>query len=219
MWTSADGETWQRSSHVPEVFGGEGDQLLRAVVPWEGGLVAVGTDGINPQVLILRSPDGVVWDRAGEADPKLRSGAGVEMRGLVAWKGLLVAVGFDRSSNGVAVWRSADAEEWERMPTPRPGSETIEEINGIAPFGEGLVAVGSVQVLGHTDAAVWESSDGSHWELVQLLSEMDDHHNDRQMWAVTPWGAAGLVAVGQTHGCTATGPCDGWADAAVWRFP
>lgn len=218
VWTSADGETWQRSPHVPELFGGEGDQLLRAVSPWEGGLVAVGTDGINPQVLIVRSPDGAVWERAGEADPSLGSSAGVEMRGLVAWKGLLVAVGFDMSSNGVAVWRSEDAQEWERVPTPVPGSDTIQELYGITSFGEGLVAVGSVQLLGYTDAAVWESSDGSQWALVQLLSEVDDHHNDRQMWAVAPWGG-GLVAVGQTHGCTATGPCDGLPDAAVWRFP
>jgi hypothetical protein len=44
VWTSFDGLTWSRVPHDELVFGGEGDQIIRAVTIGGPGLVAVGTD-------------------------------------------------------------------------------------------------------------------------------------------------------------------------------
>lgn len=42
VWISADGSTWSRVPHDPEVFGGNGMQQAFSIAAWDGGVVAVG---------------------------------------------------------------------------------------------------------------------------------------------------------------------------------
>jgi hypothetical protein len=42
VWTSADGSTWSRVPHDPEVFGLRGMQQACSIAAWDGGVVAVG---------------------------------------------------------------------------------------------------------------------------------------------------------------------------------
>jgi hypothetical protein len=220
VWTSSDGEAWQRViPGDPTVFGGAGDQILNSVTAWEGGLVAVGSDSTERIPIAVRSADGIAWERVGLEDADLTGQVGAEMRDVIVWDNHLIAVGVD--VNGIAEWLSSDGREWDRV-----GAEVVDSgqgefwLHAATDFDGALVAVGMAKFFdqpGGSNGGVWTAEQGPELTLSYQLSESDDYHSDREIWALTPWGG-GLIAVGETYGCTPTGPCDGNSDAAVWRF-
>ena len=58
VWTSADGEGWQRVAHDESVFGGSGEQSMTGAVVWNDDLVIVGytdRDGFDAAVWVASS--------------------------------------------------------------------------------------------------------------------------------------------------------------------
>jgi actin-like ATPase involved in cell morphogenesis len=207
VWTSTDGTGWDRVPHDEARFGGEGSQLMSAVVPGGPGLVAVGYDHVgNLDAAVWTSSDGTTWTRV--PDDAVFGGSGDQvMNRAVAGGPGLVAVGFD-TNGGVqaAVWTSADGMSWLRVP-PDPSVFGGGRIRSVAAGGPGLVAVGFDQSGEDEDAAVW-ILEGQEWTRVEHDEAVFGGAGDQQMATVTT-GGPGLVAVGfDTSG--------GDSDAAVW---
>ncbi len=84
------------------------------------------------------------------------------------WDGF-VAGGFDTSSGDRdgSIWTSEDGRKWRRMTPGQPlEGAGDQQINSIANFAGEAVAAGTDSSTGDPDAALWRSSDGSHWESV-----------------------------------------------------
>ncbi len=62
VWVSTDGLVWERLPHDEEVFGGEGDQIMRSVVQTTEAVVVVGESAGHATVWV--SDDGRQWTRA-----------------------------------------------------------------------------------------------------------------------------------------------------------
>ena len=108
----------------------------------------------------------------------------------------LVAVGNDFSGDEsvAAVWTSPDGITWTRVQDEAVLGGEFLQMLGVTAGGPGLVAVGTNQVGGDSNAAVWTSPDGITWTRVQ----------DEAVFAAEGWlevlgvtvGGPGLVAVG-----------------------
>jgi hypothetical protein len=213
VYVTADGVTWERVPHDEAVFGGPGDQEMRAVTVWPGGLVAVGQDGDRGAV--WTSADGLTWERVpDEAGVFGDVSAPREVWGVAAGGPGLVAVGWDESLDGAAaVWTSADGFTWERVPHDEAvfGGNGFQPMQAVARGGPGLVAVGWDGSGGAEDAkkaAVWTSTDGLTWERVADNEGVLGGPNKQAMYAVAA-GGPGVVAVGWENS-------GGDEDAAVW---
>ena len=56
VWTSSDGQSWQRVEHHEQTFGGDGWQKMSSVVAGGPGLVAVGNDHGRGAAAVWTSP-------------------------------------------------------------------------------------------------------------------------------------------------------------------
>jgi hypothetical protein len=159
VWTSADGSTWTRVPDDGTLFGGPGDQSMRAVTAGGPGLVAVGYDTSTDEVgaAVWTSPDGLSWTRIPSTLEVFDGSDARGMWGVTADGDGLVAVG--AVGNGSAIWESADGSVWTRVPQ-NDGEFDADGgvIHGIAHAGPGLVAAGQEYLSGDPDAAVWVKS-------------------------------------------------------------
>ena len=116
VWTSGDGELWERVSDPDEVFGGAHDQGMSGVVGTSSLIVAVGLDGA-PQAgenqtqqdldaAVWTSRDGRSWIRLPNVDEVFGGAGEQEMKDAAAAGGVVVAVGEDRAGGDAdaAVW-------------------------------------------------------------------------------------------------------------------
>ena len=131
--------------------------------------------------------------------------------GFVAVGGSDIWFGND-AANDAAVWTSVDGLTWSRVPHDEgvfsaPGW-AILLMRSVVVGGPGLVAVGSVEVRGERDAAVWTSVDGLVWSRVPHDEAVFGGPDSQTMFEVVA-GGPGLVAVGQD------GTMDDYA-GAVW---
>jgi hypothetical protein len=214
VWTSADGATWTRVAHVPEVFGSVGFTSMFSVTTGGPGLVAVGFQRIADDLeagAIWTSPDGVTWTRVA-ADPTVVGGAttSVLLNAVAAAGPGLVAGGIERIGDDfdVAVLTSPDGVTWTRLPPvpdfSGPGGQFLRDLTA---GGPGVVGVGRVDTgdLSTGTAAVWVSPDGLAWSRVaDDPAVFGGNGSYASMEAVTV-GGPGLVAVG-----------DGSAIVPVW---
>jgi hypothetical protein len=119
-----------------------------------------------------------------------------------------VAGGWDSSGGDpdAAVWVSVDGETWEAVEDEAFGGVGPQAIGGIHNTGKSLVAVGSDEAGGDSDAAVWLSDDARDW--TRVVDDALGGPGDQAMIRVK--GAQGrYVGVGfDTSG--------GDPDAAVW---
>jgi len=198
---SEPGITWTRIPHNNEVFGGEGDQRITAVVAGGPGLVAVGWD--DDAAAVWTSPDGLRWDRVNDAGSFEGPGS-FGMRAVTQGGPGLVGVGFAGigTESDAAVWVSTDGRSWDRVESEVLGGEFAQEMNAIAVDNGTLVA-------GGWDGgfwAMWTSPDGLIWERddPEVFSEDYLLVND-----VLPSGP-GFIAVGEA------GAGYGETSAAVW---
>jgi serine/threonine protein kinase len=156
VWTSPDGYAWDRVP--PETLQAPGHQIMKAVAPIAGGLVAVGRDRNKRSVkpAVWTSDDGVHWDP--EANPATLRGPGYgEMTGVIPFRGGLIAVG-DAGTRGdpdAAVWLSKDGSTWEPSESEDLTGPGTQEIKSILVFHRMLVAVGIDEASNDGDAAVW----------------------------------------------------------------
>lgn len=175
VWTSQDGQSWQRVPHDPDVFGLGGRMV--DVEQYDGRIVSVGLtcDSSECSAAGWTSTDGLTWTRDwyGEAN--------AEPLGMAA-DGPLVVVGTERLSDGntiAAVWTSESAGEWSRVPHDNEvfGANTswfdiaITSVTGTPGFeGVGFVAIGWVTTEERV-GQVWTSPDGFRWSVGAQLSE------------------------------------------------
>jgi hypothetical protein len=187
----------------PEPVVGPG-LLTRTVLPFEGGLVAVGSeqDGVTIRAAAWWSADGNAWERTILDGPKRGY---TEMRDVVAIPGGLVAMGprgkdpCTGSGEGevrceptsIAVWRSIDGRTWERVDTR--GTIGRGAVSTLAAGPLGVLAVG---VDRHGVATTWRSPDGMAWTATSLTGDGFDRAQVNDV-AVAP---DGWVMVGSTGG-------------------
>jgi hypothetical protein len=152
-WTSTDGLAWSRVPHDATVFGGPWVNM-HAVIAGGPGFVAVGSGPVTPSELdgeeppwvawVWTSTDGTTWQRVPHDDQVFSENT--SMNDVASIGNALVAVGgahdggFD--DEHAAVWTSNDGIEWRRIPHD---DEVFgyNAMNGVAAFGDGLIAVGN----------------------------------------------------------------------------
>ena len=143
-------------------FQGPGNQKIRRIVPFSGGMLAVGLDGLDGAV--WRSADGLAWTQAESTG--LEAPGTEEILGAAELGKRLVAVGTSSlsatESDGIA-WFSSEGLEWERVTHAPFGGHGRQEIIRVTDGGPGVVAVGR----DGAGAGVWVSEDGAAWEEVQ----------------------------------------------------
>jgi serine/threonine-protein kinase len=213
-WVFSGGQ-WQAATAGLQASGYE--KMNRATEGLNGQIVAVGTAGPGySDSGVPLATDPAVWTSSDGGSTWARTEAGVfvadgyqEMRGVVAFGEGLVAVGYDVKD--AAVWRFEDDVWWQVAAKPdlAVGDGLVElDMRDVAGWQGGLVAVGDVRTSGgERDGAVWLSSDGESWTLVEAAAFGGS--GDQQILSVVT-GSFGIVAVG----CSG---CDGSAaQPVVW---
>ncbi|MBA2571202.1 MAG: hypothetical protein H0V04_08490 [Chloroflexi bacterium] len=181
IWTSGDGEDWQRAPLEGEAALGR----VAAITTGGPGLVAVGSHCCPDRAAVWVSADGTGWSRVADQD----AFAGAAMTAVTSWAGGLVAVGCDAEleCSGPAIWLSGDGQAWERVEI---GNELgTAYLGDVTASGSVLVAVGAPDPAGPAPGAILVSLDGQVWTAADV-----------------PRGAISLagVAAGRT-GVVATG--------------
>jgi hypothetical protein len=201
VWTSPDGVTWTRVPHDEAVFGGTGSQAMNSVVAGGPGLVAVGNDVSADRwdAAVWTSPDGLSWTRVPHDEAVFGGTGSQRMNSVVAGGPGLVAVGLDSSGydSAAVVWTSPDGLTWTRIPHNVAvfGGAGWQRMNSVVAGGPGLVAIGSDESGGDTDAAAWTSPDGLTWTRVPHDEAVFGGTGSQEMMSVVA-GGPGLVAIG-----------------------
>jgi hypothetical protein len=163
VWTSPDGEAWTRVASEPSMAhsGGEvtGWATMFDIAPYAQGLVAVGRDvwvtgnsrasvRVHQGAAVWLSADGLSWRRAVDVD----TFAWPDMHAVtVVGDGMLVAGGGSGAYESAGTWTSQDrGDTWVGHPN-EDRLFSVGTIQGLAVFGDNVLAVGSVG----GDAAVW----------------------------------------------------------------
>ena len=213
VWTSQDGLSWQRTADDPTVFGDGDGQVMISVTAGGPGLVAVGRDGPreSSSAAVWTSTDGLSWQRIAPDPPVFGEGEGQVMNAVTAGGPGLVAVGEAGARDAVAVWTSADATSWQRVPHDPAvfGGGGEQDMTAVTTGGPGLVAVGYEGETGASSAAVWTSEDGLSWHRIVHDPAVFGASGRQAMRTVTV-GGPGLVAVGHDRDRDA---------AAAWTSP
>jgi hypothetical protein len=154
-WLSTDGLNWRPATGSDEMRG----QMIDAVET-DAGLFAVGGVPGADSAGFWRSTDGgETWERIG---------GDVEHAFLwaIAEGGPgLVATGWRRNPEpDLAIWTSADGEDWTLAPDPE-GFRGFEGVDIVNHDGTLIVAGRSVATAG---ARIWTSTDGLDWRAVEL---------------------------------------------------
>jgi len=190
--------TWARIDS-PVLTGGGGEWATSMSVV-NGVIYVVGADWpdeADPDAIILRSEDGITWERFD--DPSVFGGPGSQNIFGVAYRdGVTVAVGLDctedESACPAAVWTSEDdGHTWVRLPHQEAfPMGPWERMLAVTATESGFVAVGD---------EVWTSPNGRDWTMTQ---ELPDFH---MMWDVVATPDL-IVGVGQRW--------DNGSEAAIW---
>jgi hypothetical protein len=162
-WTSRDGLTWTRSTHVA----GARDAYMEAVTLSGPGFVAVGTQarGATSDAAIWTSTDGVGWSRVPLSEGFKYASASA----VVVFGAGLVATGESYPGQGgspAAVWSSTNGREWRRENTDefqRPTGSFSGNALGV--IGDRLILSGSQGGIcaGVCRREIWTSEDGARW--------------------------------------------------------
>ena len=220
VWTSVDGLTWTRVPHDEAVFGGSCPQNsygtncsqgMYAVVAGGPGLVAVGYEssdvGMEENAAVWTSVDGLTWRRVPHDEAVFGGSDAQWVSGVAAAGPGVVAVGYDASDRGAAVWTSTDGLAWTQVPYDESVFGSLQ-LGAVAAAGPGLVAVGSDSSGGDPDAAVITSVDGLTWNRVPHDESIFGGPGWQEMYGVAATGL-GVVAVGHDRSG------DDW-DAVAW---
>jgi hypothetical protein len=122
---------------------------MHAVTVGGPGFVAVGGGPLTPWDLegeeptwaawVWTSTDGTTWQRVPHDDDVFS--ANTTMNDVVAIGDTLVAVGGEHDDEHAAAWTSTDGIQWKRVPHD-DAVFGYSAMNGVAAYGDGLVAVG-----------------------------------------------------------------------------
>ena len=171
VWTSPDGNSWNRVPHDAAVFGGDRAHWITDLAAGDGGFVAVGSNGRDG--MVWTSTDGNVWERVSETE-SLTGDGWINMLAVTYGPGGYVAVGYESEPDNEAMidtgvaWVSPDGLAWERI-----DSElfTLAMLEGITITDSGYVAVGLDWRPAPLHAGVWVSPDGRGWSQIDVADE------------------------------------------------
>jgi hypothetical protein len=213
IWTSPNGVDW---TSVDEPEAKLDDAELSWITTDGSTLLAIGArrpgDGaVGPPPVVWSSSDGGTWRRVADSPPVL---ADVGVRSLAGHDGRFLVLGVDRGGNGRLV-STTDGVEWTRIETDAFGND---EINTIAPYRGGWIAVGAQHSVEPpapgrrpTSARAWWSADGTTWARAAVAE-------GPALTNVYP-GAAGVFGIGSPDcgGCVSSANL--WAgDGRGWRL-
>lgn len=189
FWTSPDGMAWQPITDDAAAFA---NSEVRAITPFQGGFVAVGSVGSVQQrtgAVAWVSPDGVAWTRVD--DPAFVGGEAVSV--APGPSGGLVAVGYQVDRRVAVAWTSPDGRHWTRAPDEpsREHSGGFAWMTDVLSVGDVAIAVGDVQGLQRGTAVSWVTHDGLTWQ--QSISA--PVQEGAEFYAIAPNGD-GALAVG-----------------------
>lgn len=227
IWVSGNGTTWTMVATEAEVFRGcstwddfpseeQCDTSVSSVVSDGTIAIAVGKDAGG--TVIWRSQDPAEWERVASSDQDEALAGEVWIDRLYSLPSGFVALGgycegdSEVFACGVAVWASADATTWTRVPDP--GSLFIgEAYSTFFPSGatrwndELLMFVVACDAEGHCPVRAFVTSDGIDWSPYPLDPEV---FGEQGPTAVTSLGS-GLVAVGAQYD-----PFGDWVTNVMW---
>jgi len=160
VWTSDDGQTWERVPHDPAVFASTTgmDVVMLDVAAGESGLVAVGserdhhgaglwwTGGERPAV--WTSPDGTAWERITLDDETFGTTRSISAVAASA-TGFVAAGPIFADSGPVTIWTSPDGISWQAVASFEAGYAL-----SIIEAGPGMAAAGGILDVDF-HAAVW----------------------------------------------------------------
>ena len=163
VWRSGDGLAW---TSVPDAGVGGG---MDAIVQSTDVYIAVGLG--KSRAAVWTSSNGRAWTEVADkplfhARRKTEAPHWIEMNGVAAGHGVVVAVGMDGpygdGSNSVRGWWSLDGRTWSEATVERALSG---QVFGVTSTPDGFLATGpsgSESCLG----GIWESADGRAWTCV-----------------------------------------------------
>lgn len=160
VWTSADGLRWDRIPDSPALH----DLRLRAVAAdgRSGGVIAMGENLVGSIGAVLRSRDGIAWQRPVPDGSFGRPGIQVRLYGVTVTtaRGLVVGgVVNEGIQYGVAgIWSSPDGASWTLEPTSEMLSDG--EINALVAHGTQVLGLGDRGAPDAYVATVWQSPAG-----------------------------------------------------------
>jgi hypothetical protein len=158
------GTTWR---YVAPPGTGTGEMF--DVAAGGGRLVAVGWsgDGGAHQPAVWTSTDGGAWSAVAPS-PDLKAEGLVELTTVVAATGGgFLATGVDRKTDkdaDVALFRSPDGAQWRREKADGLDGPGTQQVQRLAAFPGGYVAVGAALTGARLGPAVWTSGDGLRWQ-------------------------------------------------------
>jgi len=183
---------------------------MNAIAATADGFVAGGDAG--GRAAFWWTPDGLSWTRVAD-DPSFgasSSGANVQVVGIAAREGSMVAVGMQQAGGDspptVLAWRSSDGRAWTPASVERA---TDGQVFSVAATPTGFLATGpsaDTSCLG----GIWSSTDGSAWACEAA---------DPAFEGFGPYAAAGSPSVEIAVGLTSFGcgeDCPGGFPGAVW---
>ena len=197
VWHSTDGVTWKQVSDRD--LRAPGDQVAWGVAFSEDLIVAAGSENVggDSDAVVWASRDGVKWTRVRAKEELGGEGDQLISRVAVGDQGF-VAVGSDRVAGecSAAAWISADGKRWTQAPQDDPdlGGPGRQEMRGVAVANDQIVAVGSDESSGTSDAAVWVSRNGRRWNRLQ--DEEALYRGGEQVMTSIVAGEDGFVRVG-----------------------
>jgi hypothetical protein len=168
VWTSGDGQTWERVPHDPEALASSTgmDMVMLDVAAGESGLVAVGSErdhhgaglwwmgGERPAV--WTSPDGTAWERItldDEAFGTTRSISAV----AASPTGFVAAGPIFADSGRVTMWTSPDGTRWQAVARFETGY-----VLSVIDTGPAMAAAGGISdEYDRNHAVVWVGPSGS----------------------------------------------------------
>ena len=111
VWTSTNGQVWERIPADELIFGGEGRQVMNAIAGNDEGFVAVGKgsfeeDPLDQEAQAWQSLNGTKWRRISPTRSIFGGEGEQEMKFVTVAEGLAVAAGWDGSGGDLdaAVW-------------------------------------------------------------------------------------------------------------------
>jgi hypothetical protein len=210
VWTSTDGLRWTR---VPDQAAFS-KAAITSVTRLGSTFVAVGL--AVRRAVVWTSTNGTTWTRVPDAPlfhPRSSTpGSWIQMTGVTAGNGIVVAIGMDAASlcqdacgRSVRAWWSTDGKTW----TKGTGDSFAEgQAFSVNATPSGFIATGP-SGSDSCNGGIWTSPDGRAWSCVASDAGFD---------GFAPYAAAGSpsveVVVGLGNG---EGASDGEPGAAWWR--
>lgn len=207
--TAPSSGTWQRAEST------DGEDLgFRDVLAWDKGFVAVGWPqgsrrrGDDVFAPVWLSDDGATWRQDGSVPLIAKQ---MDVVHLASLDDELYAVG--RVGTHLAVWRSADGEQWHRISDRRSLSAVPPDADGRFRFdindvvsGRGRIVVSGSYWTRDPDPSVepvvWTTTDGRRWQRTD--PSIPPPNNGIAGLGVLPRSFFGMVGTNRPAGC-ATG--------------